>query len=47
MCALLVFHHVATDRAVRRLGTPKEKDVTVSVGSRTLEGPKAGVHIDH
>jgi hypothetical protein len=41
-----VFLHVATDRAVQRLGTPEGKDVTSCVGSKTPEGPKARVHID-
>jgi hypothetical protein len=38
MCLLLVFFHVVTDRAVQRLGTLEEKDVTVCIGSRTPEG---------
>jgi hypothetical protein len=42
-CPLPVFHHMATDHVVRRLGTPVEKDVTGCVGSKTREGPKVGV----
>jgi hypothetical protein len=40
-CLLPVFHHVVTDHAVWRLGTPVGKYVTGCVGSKTPEGPKA------
>jgi hypothetical protein len=39
-CPLPVFHHVATDRAVQRLGTLERKDVTGCIGSKNFEGPK-------
>jgi hypothetical protein len=39
MCLLPVFHHVATNRAVRRLGTPEGKDVAGCIGLKTPEGP--------
>jgi hypothetical protein len=38
MCLLLVFHHVETNRAVQRMGTPEEKYVIVG---GEFENPKA------
>lgn len=45
-CLFPVFHHVAIDCAIQRLGTLEGKDVTGCIELKTPKVLKVGVHID-